>query len=112
MAKKDEKENDVNKAMLDRFRNTEPYGPGDVIMQRDIGSVFIGQIVKQTATMRYLAPACWVRSVGDGQHMRALQSGELQHVEPIPDECLPLEIARAPELDCCRWPHAVPSKQK
>lgn len=85
-----------------------PYQIGQAYFIRTVTHAQTGRLVAVTAQELVLEDAAWVAD--SGRWADALINGELEEVEPFPDG--PVIIGRGAVIDCVKWDHPLPRKQK
>jgi hypothetical protein len=81
-----------------------PIAVGNAVLIRCVTLYYTGRIVGLTDTEILIEDAAWIADTG--RFAEALQSGQLNEVEPYPNGVV--SIARGSVLDVSSWKHALP----
>ena len=99
--------------MTEKKRNVKVVSPlhvGGAVFIRSVTHHYTGRVVAITDSDILLTDAAWIAY--DGRFATALATGVLDEIEPFPEGCEPVLVARGGIVDACVWPHALPRAQK
>jgi hypothetical protein len=80
---------------------------GECYLVRVAGGYYTGRVKRVSLTEVVLGEAAWIDNIGP--YHKALRTGNLQLVDPYPDEVL---VSAWCILDAVRWPHPLPREPK
>ena len=74
---------------------------------RTVTMMYTGKIVSITGVDVVLCDAAWIAD--SGRYSNALETGELNEVEPYPDQVI---VSRSAMVDAAVWAHDLPREKK
>lgn len=98
------------KALINMTRQaalTTHFSVGEKYLIRTVTMMYTGELISISDSDLLLANAAWIAD--SGRYTDALERGELNEVEPYPNQVI---VSRAAIVDAAIWAHALPRKQK
>lgn len=86
-----------------------PYKIGEAYFFRFVTHYLIGRVKRVTSKEIVLTEASWIADTG--RFHQAVCTGTLNEVEPFPQD-EEVICGRGALVDCVRWKHPIPKKQK
>ena len=89
--------------------NLQPFEIGKNYLIRTVTHILVGNVTQVGRQEIVINDASWIADTG--RYHNCLVSGELNEVEPYPDN-EPVIVGRGALVDACKWLHALPRAQK
>ena len=99
----------INQLLKGGDASLSPYKIGENYFIRTVTHYVTGKLLRVTAKELVLKDAAWIADTG--RFMQAVRDGELNEVEPYPDD-EELVVGRGAVIDAVKWKHALPREQK
>lgn len=96
-------------SLLKSGEASHPYKVGKNYFIRTVTHHLTGNLIKVTAKELVLINAAWIAD--DGRFMNALRDGNLNEVEPFPDN-QEVIVGRGSLIDAVEWIYSLPREQK
>ena len=80
---------------------------GDCYLIRTVTMMYTGRLMRITHSDLALSDAAWIAD--SGRYSKALETGDLEEVEPYPCEVI---ISRGALVDAAKWAHPLPRETK
>lgn len=86
-----------------------PKLKGSNVFIRTVTHYFTGRVERVTKSWIILSQAAWIADTG--RFSEALKTGELNEVEPYPDDGI-VRVSRDGVIDVTPWTHSLPREMK